>query len=361
MELPRAVVVVVVVLLLLLVVEFASCVASCPGSVDDEVPAAVKQEAGPPPVGCVAPRRPDALLVHALRLQSAGGKELDVVRREADAVTLAMAPTSEDTSAKAPMTGASTLGPYEFTPLVMPPSTSSGMPGVYLLQGAWIPFFFGKYLLFRRRASPAALDQPLSTHALLMGKGRTKGAKGAGTPKKAQISRDHQTAEGPQTHRAAAAMARKHGLGPTNDPSQVKKWNAEIRDGVASRTKRRSSGRPKGLTPEVKHYIAGIFDEYDTRTNREAGEKLGLPASTLHDYAAQGPDCRCLNQTVRPRPILASLDRRMAISRVIVNTPAPYKTEFYQDEKYCVVNAGRRQRKVKNSDGSTGRRPRYAC
>ena len=49
-ELLRVVAVVVVVPLLLLVVEFASCVASCPGSVDDEVPSAVKQEAGPPPV-----------------------------------------------------------------------------------------------------------------------------------------------------------------------------------------------------------------------------------------------------------------------------------------------------------------------
>ena len=47
-ELLSAVVVVVVVPLLLLVVEFASCVASCQGSVDDEVPAAVKQDAGHP-------------------------------------------------------------------------------------------------------------------------------------------------------------------------------------------------------------------------------------------------------------------------------------------------------------------------
>ena len=60
-ELPRAVAVAVVVPLLLFVVEFASCVASCPGSVDDEVPAAVKQEAptsgglrGPTPSGCAA-------------------------------------------------------------------------------------------------------------------------------------------------------------------------------------------------------------------------------------------------------------------------------------------------------------------
>jgi len=49
---------VVVVPLLLLVVEFASCVASCLGSVDDEVPAAVKQETGLTPVSCVAQRRP---------------------------------------------------------------------------------------------------------------------------------------------------------------------------------------------------------------------------------------------------------------------------------------------------------------
>ena len=82
MELLRVVVVVAAVPLLLLVVEFPPCVASFPGSVDNEVPAAVKQEAGPPPVGCVAPRRLNALLVHALRLHIAGGEELNVVRRE---------------------------------------------------------------------------------------------------------------------------------------------------------------------------------------------------------------------------------------------------------------------------------------
>ena len=47
MEVLRVVVVVVVVPLLLHVVEFATCAVSCPGSVDDEVPAAVKQEAHP--------------------------------------------------------------------------------------------------------------------------------------------------------------------------------------------------------------------------------------------------------------------------------------------------------------------------
>ena len=122
--------VMVAVLLLLLAVEFATCAASCPGSMGNEAPAAVKQEAGPPPVGCVAPHRPDALLVHALRLRSAGGKNWMRSTARADAVTSARASTSEDISAKAPMTGTSTLEPYDFTSFVMGPSTPSGVPGL---------------------------------------------------------------------------------------------------------------------------------------------------------------------------------------------------------------------------------------
>ena len=74
--------VVVVVPLLLLVVEFTTYAASFPRSVDDEAHAAVKQEAGPPPVCRVAPRRQDVLLVLFLCLPSACGEELDSVRRE---------------------------------------------------------------------------------------------------------------------------------------------------------------------------------------------------------------------------------------------------------------------------------------
>ena len=80
MELPRIVAVVAVVPLLFHVVKFATCAASCSRSVDDEVPLAVKREAGPPPVGHVPSRCPDALLVHALRLHSAGEEELDFCR-----------------------------------------------------------------------------------------------------------------------------------------------------------------------------------------------------------------------------------------------------------------------------------------
>ena len=81
-ELPRVLVVATAVPLLLLVIEFSTCAANCPGSMDDEVHAAVRQEAGPTPVGYMTPRRPDALPVHALRLRSAVGGELDVARRE---------------------------------------------------------------------------------------------------------------------------------------------------------------------------------------------------------------------------------------------------------------------------------------
>ena len=193
-----------------------------------------------------------------------------------------------------------------------------------------------------------------------MGKGRTKGAQGVDTPKKAQISRDYQAAGGSQIRGAAAAVARKHGLNPTSGPGRVKKWDAEIRDGVASRAKRRSSGRPKGLSPEVKQNIEDVFREDDTQTYREAAEKLGLPASTLHDYATKDLDYRCLNQTVRPYPSEANRDKRITISQGIVGTPAPYKNEFHQDEKYYIVKARRRQRKVKKSDKAGSAKVSYA-
>ena len=71
MEVLRAVEVVVVVPLLLLVASLATYSAGRPRSLVDEVPSAVNEEAGPPPVGRMVPRRPDALLVHAPRFYSA--------------------------------------------------------------------------------------------------------------------------------------------------------------------------------------------------------------------------------------------------------------------------------------------------
>ena len=48
MELPGVVAVVIAVPLLLLVVEFTTCAASCPESMDDEVPAAVSRRRAHP-------------------------------------------------------------------------------------------------------------------------------------------------------------------------------------------------------------------------------------------------------------------------------------------------------------------------
>ena len=54
-------------------------------------------------------------------------------------------------------------------------------------------------------------------------------------------------------------------------------------------------------------------------------------------------------------PRQANLDKLTATSRVTADTPAPYKNGFHQDEKHYVVNARRRQRKLKKSvkEGST--------
>jgi hypothetical protein len=115
-----------------------------------------------------------------------------------------------------------------------------------------------------------------------MVKGRTKGAKEVDMSKKARISRNYQAAGGKKTRGAAAATARKHGLCPKNGPTQVKKWDAKIRENVASRSNLRNAGRPKGLTPEVEQKIADIFDDNDTQTYRKAAERPGLPKTTLH-------------------------------------------------------------------------------
>jgi hypothetical protein len=85
-----------------------------------------------------------------------------------------------------------------------------------------------------------------------MGKGRTKGAKAASTPKKALISHDYQALGGSKTCGAAAAVAGKRELSTKNGATQVKLLDAQIRGGVASRLNRRSSGRPKDLASDAE-------------------------------------------------------------------------------------------------------------
>ena len=96
MKFLRAVVVVVVVSLLLLVDEFSTCAASCPGPVDDEAPAAVKQRRAHPRWAAW----PHAARMRCLHMPSASTalveKKYMWPAARADTMTSARASTSRD-------------------------------------------------------------------------------------------------------------------------------------------------------------------------------------------------------------------------------------------------------------------------
>ena len=71
---------------------------------------------------------------------------------------------------------------------------------------------------------------------------------------------------------------------------------------MASRANRRSTGRPKEFNEEIEAEINDAWAEDDTKTYREVAKELGIPRSTLHDYATKDMDFRCLGTTVRPMP-----------------------------------------------------------
>ena len=117
--------------------------------------------------------------------------------------------------------------------------------------------------------------------------GRSKGSICVTTPEKGKISRHFQSLGGESRRGAAAATARKFNLGSTSGARMVKKYDREIRDGVASRANRRSSGRPKQFNSELEAEIIGAWEKDDTRTYREVGEDLGIPRSTLYTWVVQ--------------------------------------------------------------------------
>ena len=67
----------------------------------------------------------------------------------------------------------------------------------------------------------------------------------------------------------------------------MKKYDRQIRDGVASRVNRRASGRPKQFNAENEAKIIDAWADDDTRTYREVAKDLGLPLSTLHRWVVQ--------------------------------------------------------------------------
>ena len=73
--------------------------------------------------------------------------------------------------------------------------------------------------------------------------GRPKGSTQVTTPLKCQISREFNLRGGVGTHGAAVATAEEFGLSKTSGPSQVIKYDAQVRDGSASRSNRPHTGR----------------------------------------------------------------------------------------------------------------------
>ena len=107
------------------------------------------------------------------------------------------------------------------------------------------------------------------------------------TPEKGQISRHYQSLGGDSVRGAASATARKFNLTSTSGAAKVIKYDREIRDGVASRANRRSTGRPKEFNEEIEAEINDAWAEDDTKTYRDVAKDLGLPLSTLHRLVVQ--------------------------------------------------------------------------
>ena len=117
--------------------------------------------------------------------------------------------------------------------------------------------------------------------------GRSKGSVCVSTPEKGKISRHFKSLGCESVRGAAAATARKFNLGKTSGARMVKKYDREIRDGVASRVNRRSSGRPKQFNADIEAKIIDAGADDDTRTYREVAEDLGIPRSTLYTWVVQ--------------------------------------------------------------------------
>jgi hypothetical protein len=116
---------------------------------------------------------------------------------------------------------------------------------------------------------------------------RSKGSSCVTTPEKAKISRHFQSLGGESVWGAASATARKFDLNKMSGAYYVKKYDREIREGIASRANRRSTGRPKKINADMEAKIIDAWADDDTRTYREVAEDLGIPRSTLYTWVVQ--------------------------------------------------------------------------
>jgi hypothetical protein len=124
---------------------------------------------------------------------------------------------------------------------------------------------------------------------------KRKGSPDIDTPLKGKISRYYQSLGGDSVRGAAAQTARAFKLKGNSGASKVKNFDAQVREGTASRKGRRA-GRRTSFDDIVAQDIEEAFLEDDTMTYREAAAKLGLPKSTLHRFATKDMDFRCLGK-----------------------------------------------------------------
>ena len=129
----------------------------------------------------------------------------------------------------------------------------------------------------------------------------------------------------------------------------MKLYDEQIRDQDARR-KRSSCGRKSEYTDEIGQRIVEQFAKDDTQTYGELAETLGMPASTVWNYACKFMDFRCLADGTRPACSDEQLLERKEQAKGIVDHIGPFKNEYHQDEKYLICNPRRRKRKVRRSD-----------
>jgi len=111
---------------------------------------------------------------------------------------------------------------------------------------------------------------------------KRKGDGDNNTPNKAQVSRYFQSLGGERTRGAASATARHFKRQGSGACTRVKAYDKEIREGLASRSNRRLSGRPTTFNEQMEQEIEGAFASDDTKTYREAADEIGVARSTLH-------------------------------------------------------------------------------
>ena len=116
---------------------------------------------------------------------------------------------------------------------------------------------------------------------------KRKGDRNSDTPNKAHVSQYFQSLGGERTRGAASARARHFKMQGPGACTRVKAYDKEIREGLASRSNRRSSGRPSAFNEQMEQEIEGAFASDDTKTYREAADEIGVARSTLHRFATE--------------------------------------------------------------------------